>query len=182
MIATVNREEPVWVWPSPAASSACTVERSAPETPNHTASKSKSSCPLPGLLDLRIHRNAPALIAGGADCEARRNLVLPLDGLILRRSHVTGKRDKEISRDPLLDGDIRARRSLAGSTSQHWIDGKLGDACNLRDPAGHLAAYLRCHQRRGRLVCWSRILGVRLGGGTECQQVDDVRGGQRRVR
>src|ERR1700733_15600820 len=131
MIATVNREEPVWVWRSPAASSAFTEEPSALETPNHTASKSKSFYPLPGLLDLRIHRNAAALIAGGADCEARRNLVLPLDGLVLRRGYVAGKGDKEISRDPLLDSDIRARRSLAGSTRQHWIDGKLGDARHL---------------------------------------------------
>src|ERR1700734_543503 len=108
MTATANREEPGWAWPSPAASSVSTAGPSAHETPNRTASRSKSfylrrgvflRSTLPGLLDLRIHRNAPALIAGGAECEARRNLVLPLDGLILRRSHVTGKRDKEISRD-----------------------------------------------------------------------------------
>src|ERR1700735_4156154 len=132
MIATANREEPGWAWPSPAALSAFMVEPSAPETPNRTASKSKSFYPLPGLLDLRIHRNAPALIAGGADCEARRNLVLPLDGLVLRRGYVAGKGDKEISRNALLNRNIRARRSLAGSTRQHWVDGKLGDACNLR--------------------------------------------------
>src|ERR1700678_391048 len=164
MIATANREEPDWAWPSLAASSASTVGASAPETPNRTASKSKSFYPLPGLLDQRIHRKATVLIAGSADCDPRRKLVLPLDGLVLGRSYIAGKRDEEISRNALLNGDIRARRSLAGSTRQHRIDGKLGDTCNFRDPAAHLAAYLRRHQRLRRLVCRSRSGGIRLGG------------------
>src|ERR1700678_4259997 len=114
MIATAHREELGWVWPSPAASSASTAGRSAPETPSRTASKWKSFYPLPGLLDQRIEGHAPVLIAGGADCNAGRKLVLPLDGLVLRRCNIAGEGDEEISRDALLDGDVCARWPLTG--------------------------------------------------------------------
>src|ERR1700677_168566 len=176
MTATANQEEPDWVWPSPAASSASTVELSAPAMLNRTASKSKSSYlrPLPSLLNQSIHGDSSVLIAGSADCKARRNLILALDGLVLRRGYIAREGDEEIARDALLNGDICARRSLARSTRKHGIDGKLGDACNLRDAAGHLAAYLRCDQRLRCLICRSRSGVVGLGGGTECQQVDDV--------
>src|SRR6202453_1484337 len=176
MTATANQEEPGWVWPSPAASSASTVELSAPAMLTRTASKSKSSYlrPLPSLLNQSIHGDSSVLIAGSADCKARRNLILALDGLVLRRGYIAREGDEEVSRDALLDSDIRARGTLTRPACKHRVDRKLGNSSNLRDAAGHLAAHLRCHQRLRRLVCRCRSGGVRLGGGTECKQVDDV--------
>src|ERR1700733_1514003 len=168
MTATANREEQGWAWPSPAASFVFTVELSARVTHNRTALKSKSSylSPLPSLLDQRIDRDATALVAGSADRKARRNLILALDGLVLRRGDIARECDEEISRDALLNGDIGARGSLTRATRKHGIDGKLGDTRDLRDAAGHLAAYLRCHKRLSCLICrrrWGVCTGLRGG-------------------
>lgn len=50
--------------------------------------RQRRDSPSPGLFDERIERDATIWIARGAECNPRRYLVLPLDGLALRRSHI----------------------------------------------------------------------------------------------
>ena len=137
---------------------------------------------LPGFLDQRIDREASVGIACRAYRNSRRNLVLTLDGLALRRLDVARKCDEEIARDALLHRNARARRSLGITTRQHWVDGELRDAGGLRKATGNLARDLICHKRFSCLVSGHRIGSAGYRRLSKGEQMNDVRRWQRRVR
>ena len=56
---------------------------------------------------------AAVLIARGADGNARRNLILPLNDLVLRGSHVGGEGNEQIAGYALADGDVGPRPAPA---------------------------------------------------------------------
>ena len=63
---------------------------------------------LPGFLNARVKTKPTVLIARAADGNARTDVVLQLDHLALRLSHVRGEGNEDVSGDPLLDRDARS--------------------------------------------------------------------------
>ena len=82
----------------------------------HKSFTSAANNALPALFDDRIYGESAVLIPCCANSNLRRDLVLPLNCLVLRRSHVAGKRDEQVSSNSLLDRDICSGRSLAAAT------------------------------------------------------------------
>src|ERR1700733_8392356 len=76
----------------------------------------------PSLLNERVKSKATILIAGRTHCDARRDLILAADRLILCRSDVRRECHEKMSSPSLLDRDVSSGRSLAASTRQYRIN------------------------------------------------------------
>src|SRR3954464_832894 len=109
----------------------------------------------PALMNLGKESKSAILVARAADRDSRVQVILHLDGRILRLGNVSSEGHEQITGDTLLNRDASTWVLLIAS--QFGIDGKLRDARYLFQPVSYLAGHLGRDQRFSAQAALARI-------------------------